>query len=180
MMGSILSDTQNLKASATDADREALKALSELGGVTDIDSFFKDMYKASISYSGMTDEEIFFSDYKEYETEGVKYCIGTVFAYDEKSAQDLAERLKKLLPGAVKSRKMDVGFANISIFHDDLAVTYLVPADETAAKAVEAAFSDKAGFDGTSYIFRPGVARKKVLVPAFNEVLADTEIWEVP
>jgi manganese-dependent inorganic pyrophosphatase len=128
----------------------------------------------------MTDEEIFFSDYKEYETEGVKYCIGTVFAYDEKSAQDLAERLKKLLPGAVKSRKMDVGFANISIFHDDLAVTYLVPADETAAKAVEAAFSDKAGFDGTSYIFRPGVARKNVLVPAFNEVLAEPEIWEAP
>ena len=180
MMGSILSDTQNLKTSATDADREALKALSELGGVTDIDSFFKDMYKASISYSGMTDEEIFFSDYKEYETEGVKYCIGTVFAYDEKSAQDLAKRLKKLLPGAVKSRKMDVGFANISIFHDDLNVTYLVPADETAAKAAEAAFGDKAGFDGTSYIFRPGVARKKVLVPAFNEVLADPEIWEVP
>lgn len=180
MMGSILSDTQNLKTSATDADREALKALSELGGVTDIDSFFKDMYKASISYSGMTDEEIFFSDFKEYETEGVKYCIGTVFAYDEKSAQDLAKRLKKLLPGAVKSRKMDVGFANISIFHDDLDVTYLVPADETAAKAAEAAFGDKAGFDGTSYIFRPGVARKKVLVPAFNEVLADPEIWEVP
>ena len=59
-------------------------------------------------------------------------------------------------------------------------MTYLVPADETAAKAAEAAFGDKAGFDGTSYIFRPGVARKKVLVPAFNEVLADPEIWEVP
>lgn len=77
MMGSILSDTQNLKTSATDADREALKALSELGGVTDIDSFFKDMYKASISYSGMTDEEIFFSDYKAKDASSKIMCIFT-------------------------------------------------------------------------------------------------------
>ncbi len=80
MMGSILSDTKNLKSSVTAADSEALKALSALAGIRDTDAFYAEMYKASLSYEGMSDEEILFSDYKEYETDGTKYAIGCISA----------------------------------------------------------------------------------------------------
>ena len=33
-------------------------------------AFYQEMYKALLSYVGMSDEEIFFSDYKEYESGG--------------------------------------------------------------------------------------------------------------
>ena len=73
MVGSILSDTKNLQSNTTTfADREALKALSRLAGIWDTDAFYREMFQASLSYEGKTDEEIFFSDYKEYETGGKK------------------------------------------------------------------------------------------------------------
>jgi hypothetical protein len=36
---------------------------------------------------------------------------------------------------------------------------------------IEAAFGDTAEFDGTSYILKPGISRKQVLVPAITDVL---------
>lgn len=68
MIGSILSDTKNMQSdTATNADREALKALNEIAKIPDLDAFYQEMYKVLLSYEGMSDEEIFFSDYKEYE-----------------------------------------------------------------------------------------------------------------
>ena len=68
MVGSILSDTKNLQSNTTTfADREALRELSELAGISDTDALYQEMFKASLSYDGMMDEEIFFSDYKEYD-----------------------------------------------------------------------------------------------------------------
>ncbi len=172
MMGSILSDTHHLRSNATFADREALRELSVMAGVEDPAGFYQEMYKASLSYGGMTDEEIFFSDYKEYETSGVRYSIGCINAYDEATAAGLADRMKKAVPATLNSTGMDMAFAQISIYHDDISVAYIVPSGPRAAEVIEAAFGDKAEFDGTSYIFRPGMSRKSVLVPAITDVLA--------
>ena len=151
MVGSILSDTRNLQSdSTTFADREALKELSELAGIKDTDAFYQKMYQASISYEGMTDEDIFFDDYKEYESGGKKYSIGCINAYDEAGAKDLAERINKVLPGTLASTGMDMAFAQISIFRDDISITYLVPSDEAASEVLEAAFGEEATFDGIS------------------------------
>ena len=172
MMGAILSDTRNLQSDTTTfADREALKALSKTAGISDTDAFYQGMFKASLSYDGMTDEEIFYSDYKEYEGGGRRYSIGCINMYDEAGAQEMAERMKALIPSALADTGMDMAFAQISIFHDDLSVTYLVPSDPAAAEVIEAAFGDTAEFDGTSYILKPGISRKQVLVPAITDVL---------
>ena len=127
MVGSILYDTNNLKSNSTTfADREALKALAQLAGINDTTAFHQKMFQASISYDGMTDEEIFFDDYKEYESGGKKYGIGCVNAYDEDAAKDLCERMNKVLPGTLSSTGMDMAFAQISIFHDDIILRYVV------------------------------------------------------
>lgn len=172
MVGSILSDTKNLQANTTTfADREALKELAQLAGIKDTDAFYREMYQASISYDGMTDEEIFFSDYKEYESGGTKYAIGCVNAYDEDSARDLAERMAKVLSTADTSTGMDMSFAQIGIFHDDISITYLVPSNQAANEVLETAFGDDAAYNGTSYRLEPGISRKQVLVPAITDIL---------
>ena len=171
MTGSILSDTKNLQSSATTfADREALKALSLLAGISDTEAMYQGMYQASISYEGKTDEEIFFDDYKEYESSGKKYGIGCVNAYDEDSARDLAERMKIVLSTVETSN--DMLFAQISIFHDDISITYLVPSNEAAAEVLEIAFGNDAVHDEIAYRLEPGISRKQVLVPAITDVLA--------
>ena len=172
MAGSILSDTHNLQSDATTfADREALKALSLLAGISDTDALYQGMYQATMSYEGMTDEEIFFSDYKEYERGGKKFGIGCVNAYDEAGAGNLAERMANVFSSVDAPNGMDMSFAQITIFHDDISITYLVPSNEAAAEVLEAAFGDDAVYDGVSYRIEPGISRKKVLVPAITDIL---------
>lgn len=172
MMGSILSDTRYLQSSTTTfADREALKALSALAGISDTASMYQEMFKASLSYEGMADEEIFFSDYKEYETNGTKYAIGCINAYDETAAKEMAERMKTTVPSSLAASGADMAFAQISIKHDDLDITYLVPSDEAASEVIQTAFPNRAVFDGTSFRLEPGIGRKTVLVPAITDVL---------
>ena len=172
MMGAILSDTNNLKsATTTFADREALKVLSEIAGISDTNAFYQEMYKASISYDGMTDDEIFFSDYKEYVAGGTKYSIGCINVYDEEGAKKMAERMKERVPLTLASTGMDLAFAQISIFHDDLSITYIVPSGDAASEVIETALGDKAVFDGTAYVVKPGISRKQVMVPAITSVL---------
>lgn len=172
MVGAILSDTGNFQSSTTTfADRATVKALSALAGISDIDAFYRDMYKARISYEGMTDEEIFFKDYKEYETRGTKYAVGCVEVYDEKEARDMSDRMKKIIPSALASAGMDMSFAQVNIFHDGISVNCLVPSGEAAAQVLESAFGDRAVFDGTAYVLKPGISRKKVLIPAITDFL---------
>ena len=172
MVGSILSDTSNLQSNATTfADREALKELSLLARINDTDALYQGMYQASISYDGMTDEDIFFSDYKEYERGGKKFGIGCVNAYDEAGAENLVERMTNVFSSVAAPNGMDMSFAQITIFHDDISITYLVPSNEAAAEVLEAAFGDDAVYDGVSYRLEPGISRKQVLVPAITDIL---------
>lgn len=172
LLGAILSDTSNLK-SATSADRAAFDELQKIAGVSDTEAFYQEMFKASISYAGMTDMEILESDIKNYEGGGRMYTIGCISAYDEAAAKNLAERMKVLMPDLVTARGVELGYAQISIFHDDISMNFIVPSDETAAEVLKAAFPDnEPEFDGTSYIFNPGMSRRKTLVPALTDVLA--------
>lgn len=173
MLGSVLSDTKNLRSNtATSADKEAVKFLSALAGIEDTNAFYQEMYKASLSYEGMTDKEIFFSDYKEYESSGTRYSIGCISVYDETEAAEMAVRMKTVLPETLPETGMDMTFAEISILHDDIDISYLVPSGEQASEVLAAAFGDRAAFDGTSYILTPGISRKQTLVPAITDILA--------
>ena len=171
LAGAILSDTGNFQsATTTTADREAVNALCDLAGISDKDALYRDMYKKSISYEGMSDEEIFYSDYKEYEVGGKKYSIGCISVYDEDDAKDMSERMKKIVPQAAAATGMDMAFAQINIFHDGISRTFIVPSDDTAADVIRSAFPDVT-FDGVSFNFNPGMSRKQVLVPAITPVL---------
>ena len=83
----------------------------------------------------------------------------------------MAERMKKTLPWTLRTTGMDMSFAQISIFHDGISVTFLVPSDDEAKEVIEEAFGDRAVFDGTSFRIEPGISRKKDLVPAITDVL---------
>lgn len=171
IIGAILSDTSHFQnANTTFADREAVKQLSGTAGIQDIDAFYQEMFKASISYAGMSDEEIFYSDYKEYEGGSTKYGIACINAYDDETAVQYASRMKDTVSGSLAATGMDMAFVQISIFHDDFSVTYLVPSGEAAAEVLRTAFPD-AVYDGVSFRLEPGISRRKVLVPAITDVL---------
>ena len=75
------------------------------------------------------------------------------------------------MPSALSSTGMDMAFAMISILHDDINVTYLVPSDASAEEVLASAFGDTADFDGRAYRLEPGISRKQVFIPAITDVL---------
>ena len=172
MMGSILSDTKNLKSNTTTfADREAVKALSKLGGIADVDTFYQGMFRALLSYEGKTDEEIFFTDYKEYNIGNKKVSVGNVNAYDYESAADLVQRMRSAMPSAQEKTGMDMSFAMVSILHDDMSVTFLVPVDDVSDQVLKDAFGDIAVYDGISHKVEPYASRKAVFIPAISSII---------
>ena len=119
----------------------------------------------------MTDEEIFFTDYKEYEIGSRKVSVGSINAYGEETAKDLAARMRKTMPLTKPSTGMDMSFAMVSIQHDDISVTYLVPSDEAEEEVLKAAFGNEAVYDGTSWRIEPCISRKAAFIPAITDVL---------
>ena len=168
----LISDTIYFEsATTTEADREAVKALSAIAGVTDINAFYKGMNMALISHDGMTDEEIFYSDYKEYSAGGFNYSIACINVYEEQEAEELIPRMKSLMPGTLKPTGMDMAFKQIGIVHDGISITYLIPSDDVADDILNQAYGDIADYDGTTYVLNPGISRKKELVPAITNIL---------
>ena len=173
LLGAVLSDTDNLMGSTTtEADRKAVPALAEIAGVSDTDAMYKALHTEKLSYEGMSNEEILFSDYKEYEISGTKIGIGAVNAIDEETATALAERMKEALSESAGKTDMDLMYASVGIRENGEKIDRIVPADEKSRQMIEDAFPDYDEYDGTSFVFRKGLGRKSKFVPGLTEYLA--------
>ncbi len=173
LLGAILSDTSNLSVTTTtDADRKAVPALAEIAGVTDTDALFNTLHEKALSYDGMTEEEILFSDYKEYEAGGVTYGIGLINSIDEETSKELAARMKNIGEEACTKVKAELVYAAVGIRENGEKIDYIIPLDEESREVFEAAFPNYDEYDGTSYIFRTGLGRKTKFVPGLTDYLS--------
>ena len=173
LLGAILSDTGNLTGTTvTEADRQAVADLAALAGIKDVGAFYRTLHAEALSYEGMSDTDILFSDYKEYETAGVKYGIGLANAIDEEHARALAERMKETLPKAYDTVQVDLLFASVGIRENGMKIDYVVPCEGQSKEIFEAAFPNYDEYDGTAYIFRNGgLGRKTKFVPGLTDYL---------
>lgn len=172
MLGALLSDTDNLIGSTvTEADRQAAAEFAEIAGVSDVDALYKALHAEKLSYKGMSDADILFSDYKEYEIAGVKVGIGLAAAIDEEAAAALAERMKDVMPDCFAQKDVDVMYMSVGMRENGEKIDRVVAANERSAKILEAAFPNYDEFDGTSYVFRKGIGRKTIFVPGLTDYL---------
>lgn len=173
LLGALLSDTTNLTVtSTTKADILAKQELSKLALIDDPDQFYLELHKEALSYEGMSNEEILFYDYKEYEASGIKYGIGLVNSIDEQSSKLLAEKMKDALSTGFSSKEVDLMYASVGIRENNQKIDYIIPANELSESILKNAFPDYDEYDGTSYIYRSGLGRKSKFVPGLNDYLA--------
>ncbi len=174
LLGAVMSDTANCTVSTTtDADRKAVPALAELAGVDDTEALYKEIHERAMSYDGMSDMDIMFSDYKEYEASGVKYGIGLMNSTKEETSKELAERMKNIAEEAMASKDVDYMFACAGIREGNIKVDYIIPMSEASRQLMEEAFPNYDEYDGTSFIFRNGgLGRKTKFVPGLNDFFA--------
>ena len=173
LLGAVLSDTRKLASSTvTEADKKAVPALARIAGIDDTDALYDTLHKESLSYDGMTDMEILFLDYKEYEASGVKFGIGLLNSIDEPTSVELSARMKAILPEGFKTRDVDLMYASVGIRENGESIDYIVPANEYSDAVFKAAFPGYDDYDGTAYIFRtPGLGRKSLFVPGLTDYL---------
>ena len=173
LLSALLSDTNNLTGTTTtNVDRLAKDELAKIAEIENPDEFYYELHKEALSYEGMSDEEILFYDYKEYEASGVKYGIGLVNSIDEETSKVLAERMKKALSTSFDTRDVDLMYASVGIRENNEKIDYIIPANELSESILKNAFPDYDEFDGTSYIFRTGLGRKTKFVPGLDDYLA--------
>ena len=79
--------------------------------------------------------------------------------------------MRIVMPSAKAKTGMDLTFTLVSILHDDLSATWMVPADEAADEVIQAAFGDQAVRDGNAWKNEPYASRKAVFIPAITDVL---------
>ena len=172
LLGAVLSDTNNLTGTTvTGADRAAVEELAPLAGVTDVDALYKKLHEMMLSYEGMSSEEIFFSDYKEYEAGGIRYGIGILNAIDDETAMKLAEQMKEALPDCFSQKNVDLMYASVGIRENGEKIDRIVPANERSEEVFKKAFPSYDEFDGTSFLFRTGLGRKTLFVPGMTDYL---------
>jgi len=172
LLGAVLSDTNNLTGTTvTGADRAAVEELAHLAGVTDVDALYKKLHEMMLSYEGMNSEEIFFSDYKEYEAGGIRYGIGVLNAIDDETAMELAAQMKEALPECFSKKNVGLMYASVGIRENGEKIDRIVPANEQSEEVFKKAFPNYDEFDGTSFLFRTGLGRKTLFVPGMNAYL---------
>ena len=174
LLGAVLSDTTNLTGSTvTEADRQAVPDLAKRAGITDVAAFYRGLHAEALSYEGMSEQEILFSDYKEYEASGVSFGIGLLSVIDEDAAAAMAERMKAALPEGFDSKQVELLYASVGIREEGVKIDYIVPANEHSREVFVAAFPNYDEFNGTAYIFRDGgLGRKTKFVPGLTDFLA--------
>ncbi|MBP5247191.1 MAG: DHH family phosphoesterase [Fibrobacter sp.] len=168
LLAGILSGTKNLKKkTTTELDRVVYKALTEQINLSDknLEMVYSEMEKAAKNFDGMTDEEIFNSDAKDYVINGHKFRLGSLHFDDKKSIDDFLHRMLAVMPKVLQDSANEMIFCNVSCHKH----SYILYFNEQAQKIAEAAYgkSKKAGIIYVDHRLN----RKVDIIPAFTQAL---------
>lgn len=183
MLAGIISDTRNLAKPATQPiDIMAVDALStQLGISSDSVAWINlQMEEKAYDYEGMTDAEIYLSDFKDYEIGNHKVGIGCI-AFKEDEIDASIVRMQAAAPEVMQRKECDMIFAVIdkrspnpdpedAKFNPFLLDGFYFIYDGEGAKEVAESIFGPASQDGTIYI-STNISRR-VIVSMLQEVLA--------
>lgn len=165
LASALLSDTVNLtSATTTNIDREVAPKLLALAGIEDVAAYFDKMAEAAASYDGLSDEEIFNADYKEFVMGSKKVGITQVNMLAS-TRDELTTRMNSVMPKLFGSKGVDMLF--VMATDKDANQTEMLYFGEGAKEAAAASFTEK-----DSRFFIDGIAsRKKQVVPPLMAVI---------
>jgi len=159
LLAGVLSDTLNLKSpTTTKQDRLAVKELNLLCGL-DIDNFFNEMFKAGTSLEGITEEEIFYKDFKEFGNEGSKIGVSQVYTLDIEDVKERQDKIMGVLKTVHETKQYDVTLLLVTDVSKNGSYLYY----ETSVPGVMPMIFDRPLAEG---VFIDGlVSRKKQVIP---------------
>ena len=169
MLMSILSDTKNATSNTTEMDRIAYEELAEISGIGDVDALYQGMQDAAANYDGMSDIDIYLTDYKEYTVGGVSFGAGEIQVSNEEAMAGMCDRMLAAMEENYETIGLDMLFVKVNNNNDaDENQVYMVAYPESARMLLDACFGN---YDGKYFVFKENMSRKKVLIPALTAEL---------
>lgn len=180
MLMGILSDTRNLSRNMTPLDEEAAGVLLGLSGLSleEEQELYRGMARASASYEGMTDREIFESRYKVYALGSHRVGIGDVNVLSSEELFPMAERMEEVMREARAPLLAEVLFTMVTDKgEEELKQKGRIPCrmvmaacGEETRELLRRAFPE-AGEEKGLLLFPGGLSRKTAVLPALEAVL---------
>lgn len=168
MLSAIVSDTLLFKSpTCTEEDIAAAKELEQIAGVN-VEEYGLAMLKAGADLSDKSLEDLLTLDAKEFAMGESKVIIAQVNAVDVNDVMDRQAELEELITLQIQEQELDLFFFVVTdILNNDSVALAL---GKLALKA-EAAFNVQ--FVNNTALLKGVVSRKKQVVPALTEALAE-------
>ncbi|SHJ51222.1 manganese-dependent inorganic pyrophosphatase [Dethiosulfatibacter aminovorans DSM 17477] len=169
IMSGIISDTLFFKSpTTTEKDRKYAEELAEKLDV-DLGEYAYDMFKEGTSLKGMTKDEIFFSDYKEFEHKGIKFGISQVFTMDINEIKTEEEEEIRMLKEKLGELNVDIAMA---VFTDIIREGSYIISYSRIPGVLKASFSK----DSPGFFLEGVISRKKQIVPRIMDGIENTKL----
>src|SRR5574344_983134 len=166
LLSALLSDTIHLTSSTTThIDKAVATKLIKLSKVKDDNVYFNEMSKAAASYDGLSDEEIFNSDYKEFVMGNKKIGITQVNMLAA-TRDDLTNRMNGAMGDLFAKKGVDMLFVRAR--DRESARMDIAYYGEGAKEACSASFES---VDGNRFFINLIASRKKDVVPKLMKVI---------
>lgn len=169
LLSGIISDTLNLKSpTTTPLDIEVVRRLSLILDI-DVDEFAREMFKVGTSLEGLSIEEIFYRDFKEFDIENYKIGVSQVFTLDIENVMARRDEILTFIKNEHEEHGyMATLFLITDIVKEGSTFMYEIEDEELITKA----FHVKA----EQGMFVPEViSRKKQVVPGLIEAMLIVE-----
>lgn len=166
MLSGILSDTLILTSpTTTDIDREIVPILAEKAGV-DYKTYGKEMIKAGASLEGKSEEDVIYTDFKNYPCNNLKLGIGQ---FSTVSADDILNNKDNYIK-VIEEIAENEGYYLISFFVTDVIENGSYIFFNEAAKEILSKSFNVDNLEQGTYL--PGVvSRKKQMLPVILNTL---------
>lgn len=161
LCSAILSDTLMFRSpTCTSADRAAAEALAEIAGIV-IEEYAQQMFEAGSDLSSRSTEELFYQDYKTFNTSGRDFGVGQITSVSTAGLQQMQGKLLEYMQEKQRQNPHMMYFFMLTNIIDESSI--VLYCGEGAKELLEIAYSKEIPAEGVSV---PGmVSRKKQLLP---------------
>ena len=169
LCSAIISDTLLFRSpTCTPQDEEICRKLAEIAGISSVEDYAKEMFKAGTSLKGKTVEQIFNQDYKPFSIEDIKVGIAQVNTMDIDGFMPLKEEMLAYMNEKAKESSLNMVMLLLTdIITEGSQVLVVGERPDIAEKAFNVTLVDNTAF-------LPGVlSRKKQVVPPVTNVITN-------
>lgn len=170
----VIDDTKYLTIDASVLDKEAAADTLKISGISDPEAKYDASRQAKNEYWGMTDEEIFYSDFKWYDADNCTFGIANISAKSIEALDDIQNRMNAVIEKVELSPNAAVVIS--SVYDRDYTKCYITVKSidpEISKGLIENVFLKLEGATATgdfSVTIEPSISRKKY-APAVSEYL---------